>query len=67
MNPGPTWNEVGERVGMRALEVGTILDEDTGAILKDGISPETWSAINEKLSPASSSPLADWGYMWQGK
>ncbi|CAG0897903.1 unnamed protein product [Darwinula stevensoni] len=63
---GPTWNEVGMRVGEEALKKGNFFDENTGAII-DGISPATWSAINEKLSPTSSSPFTDWGYMWQAK
>ncbi|CAG0890833.1 unnamed protein product [Darwinula stevensoni] len=59
----PTWDEVGIRVGEKAVQRGDILDENTGAIRS--LPPETLAAIDEKLS--QSSPFSDWGYVWSGE
>ncbi|CAG0879392.1 unnamed protein product, partial [Darwinula stevensoni] len=60
----PTWDQIGYRFGMTALNRKGLLDENTGIILS--ISAETWKAIAGNLSPSSSSPFNDWGYGWLG-
>ncbi|CAG0896219.1 unnamed protein product, partial [Darwinula stevensoni] len=63
----PTWDDVGERIGNEAVGRGDLLHESTGVILS--LSPETWEYLNsEENFPLSStsSPFADWGYVWDG-
>ncbi|CAG0900742.1 unnamed protein product [Darwinula stevensoni] len=60
----PTWNDTGVRIGEKALEEG-FLDRETGAVLP--LDRETWKVLDGPLPlPRSSSPLADWGYSWDG-